>query len=573
MSKFLKKYQDALRILNQKEKRHFYFISSYGVVNGFIQIFAAFLVLPFMTYILNSDEFELSVFTLKITAEYVFIFGLGVIFFQVIASLSSLVLVYINTQFTQDLSSRLSIAVLKEHLYANYSAIASRLSGDYIKKIVTDTKQLSENYYQSLIELINGLSLLVFFSMVLISMNVWSSLSFIVIIAILIFFVYYKIQLRLKSHGRQLFQTSKLRQQELSEILHNVKLIKIFNAEAFFLNAFKQLTQQTQKHSKSIAFLKEIPKNTIESSAIIALLLFSLIVKQFSNNLGNFLPLISFYTLALYRLLPSVYKVLGSLHNFSVYQPVFDYTSENLVKDPIIKKSEKLEFRKEIVFDQVSFKYENRDQNVLSEFNLSIQKNEFIGIYGHSGKGKTTFFDLLLGLYTPNAGMISLDHKEVKGLNLESYHNLFGYVSQDIYIFNMSVLENIAFAQEKKFINFERVYEVLKKVDLYDFVMNELKDNIYTQLGEKGISLSGGQRQRIGIARVLYFNPEILIFDEATNALDSTNEKKIMDLIKDLAHSKTILMVSHHRDNLRDCQRIYELRNGRMIEQQGEMHA
>lgn len=565
MLRFLEKFKNALKILSDNEKTHFFLISFFGVFNGFIQILAAFLVLPFMTFILSSNVEDYQILNITIQSSAFYTFGLGVILFQVLASFSNLYLVYINTNFTQSLSSRLSIDVLKEHLFASYKEISTRLSGDYIKKIITDSKQLSENYYQSMIELINGLSLLIFFSLVLIVMNIWTSLSFIVLMSIFVFMVYYDIQLKLKAHGRELYAVQKLRNQQLSEILSNIKLIKIFNAENFFLDLFTTLTKTTQNHSKSIAFLKEIPKNVIESMAIIALLLFSLIAKNYNSNFENLLPIISFYTLALYRLLPSVYKIVGSLHSFSVYQPVFDYTSVNLQKQTSVEEKVPLLFMDKIIFRNVSFKYEDRDKDVLTNVNFEIRKHQFLGIYGTSGKGKTTFFDLLLGLYTPDHGEITMDGQNIHQYDLKSYYALFGYVSQDIYIFNMTVLENIAFAVRKDQIDKERVFEVLKKVDMYDFVKKELKDQENTLLGEKGISLSGGQRQRIGIARVLYFNPQILIFDEATNALDAANEQKILDLIKSISKTKTVLMVSHRLDSLKPCDQVFELKQSKLI--------
>jgi len=201
----------------------------------------------------------------------------------------------------------------------------------------------------------------------------------------------------------------------------------------------------------------------------------------------------------------------------------------------------------------------------LKNVNLKIAKGDFIGIIGASGSGKSTLVDLIMGLFYPTGGSISVDGENINQ-NFKSWQNIIGYVPQNIFLTNDSIKNNIAFGLEKNEINNQNLTKALKDSQLDRFVKS-LDLGIETKVGERGAQISGGQLQRIGIARALYKMPEILIFDESTASLDSKTESSLISAINNFKGHKTIIMISHNLKSLKNCDRIYSLKNGIMSNQ------
>jgi ABC-type bacteriocin/lantibiotic exporter with double-glycine peptidase domain len=216
-------------------------------------------------------------------------------------------------------------------------------------------------------------------------------------------------------------------------------------------------------------------------------------------------------------------------------------------------------------FQNVDFKYQENSELILDNITISIPKGEIIAITGSSGTGKSTFLDIFCGLLTPTRGKIYIDNNHLF-LNEKSWQSKISYVSQNIFLNEGTILENITINQKQDSIDRILLNKVLMIAGLNNFIDN-LKSGIQTYIGEKGVKLSGGQKQRIGIARALYRNTDILIFDEATNALDISNEQKIIFLVKEHCKDKTLIFVSHRQETLKYCNTIFKLDNKKIIKQ------
>ena len=219
-------------------------------------------------------------------------------------------------------------------------------------------------------------------------------------------------------------------------------------------------------------------------------------------------------------------------------------------------------FEKEFSFEGVDFSY-NENSRVLDHIDFAVKKGEFAGIIGPSGVGKTTIVDLVLRLFNPLSGKISLDGKYVSTISMEEWRKNIGYVSQDIFLMNDTVFNNIKFYD--KSITDEKAEEAAKMANIYDFIM-ELPEKFNTIVGERGLLLSGGQRQRLIIARVLAREPQLLILDEATSALDNESEIKIQKVIENLKGKITVIVVAHRLSTLMNSDVIFSLRDGKIAE-------
>lgn len=225
--------------------------------------------------------------------------------------------------------------------------------------------------------------------------------------------------------------------------------------------------------------------------------------------------------------------------------------------------NKKFSFNKNIEFKNVSFEYSDK-QGLISSLNLSINKGEMTAIIGPSGAGKTTIIDLVLRLLRPQNGEILIDGLNVNDINLKSWHNNIGYVSQDIFLLNDTIENNIRFYDDS--MGHEDIMEASKSANIYDFI-ETLPNKFETIVGERGIQLSGGQRQRIVLARVLARKPQILVLDEATSALDNESEHKIQEAIKNLRGKLTILIVAHRLTTVTHSDKILVLKDAIIAEE------
>ena len=238
------------------------------------------------------------------------------------------------------------------------------------------------------------------------------------------------------------------------------------------------------------------------------------------------------------------------------------YDSNELTDDEINfnqNEVKKINFNKTIELEDLSFKYENKTEATLENLNFKINKGEFIGIIGDTGR-KSTLVDILLGIFKPTSCKIKVD-----GLTIDKNLILnYGYVPQESFILDESITNNIAFGEENKNINHALIQEVIKISKINKFI-NNLPEGLETVLSERGENLSGGQTQRISIARALYFNPDILILDEATSALDLKTEGEFLKDLLNLKKYKTIILISHRKESMIYCDNIYELRDKKIF--------
>ena len=224
----------------------------------------------------------------------------------------------------------------------------------------------------------------------------------------------------------------------------------------------------------------------------------------------------------------------------------------------------KAKFQEQIELKNVSFTYKDASKPALSRVDLVIQQGESIGIVGPSGAGKSTLVDVIIGLVRPSNGHMLIDRLKVDDL-IEPWQKHIGYVPQDIYLMDDTLARNIAFSIGDETPDLNRVRKAISMAQLDDLILT-LPDGLDTMLGERGIRLSGGQRQRIAIARALYGHPDVLVFDEATAALDNESENEITMAIRDLSGKKTLLIIAHRLSTVRGCDRIVLMGDGRICD-------
>lgn len=358
----------------------------------------------------------------------------------------------------------------------------------------------------------------------------------------------------------------------LIENINNLKELKILSSEKVFFNNFKERESSYRNVQVLQGFYGSIPPYIVEILIVSALLILGMTISV-QNITDNSAIIASFAIIvaALFRIAPALNRIQTSIININasrnfVKQINSEYEKCNLENfityDSEI--TEKVDFNNKIELKNIKFSY-NDDKQVIKNLSLEIEKGDFIGIIGLSGSGKSTLADIIMGLLIPQSGEIFVDNLKLTPKNFYKFRHIIGYVPQQINVLDKSFKENVAWGIPSEKTDEEGVIKALKASKLYDFVC-EFKDGINAKplIGSNG--LSQGQKQRLAIARALYRDPEILIFDEATSSLDVQVESEITDMLTTLNNSKTIIAIAHRLSTLKTCNKLVYIKDGKIVD-------
>ena len=376
------------------------------------------------------------------------------------------------------------------------------------------------------------------------------------------------------SRGDKVEQERQGQLKTINHALGSVRETKILSREKYLIDMFKRQVDEIEKHGFFMFFLSQTPRLFLEFISIFAVSIISIIFVLKNLTSEEILPIISLLAVCSIRLIPAFNTIISSLSTRRFSQAALTIVSDAVKKTPIEDKFQKINvldknikksfFEDRLIIKDITFSHENSNTKILEKISLEVKQGQSIGIIGKSGAGKSTLIDLILGLVKPVTGEIYVDGKKLND-NIQSWQNLIGYVPQDIYLLDDTIKNNIAFGLEKENVSDKKVLNSIKLANLEDFI-NSLPDKENTVVGNRGIKVSGGQKQRIGIARALYDNPKILIFDEATSSLDTKNEKQIMNEVFKLGKERTLFIITHRHSSVFDCDTVYLLEAGRIID-------
>ena len=439
-------------------------------------------------------------------------------------------------------------------------------SADLITRIRTDTLVLREAI-QSLLSLVKnvilvfGISTLLFFI---------EPLGFSIAIFSLIFFgtiFFYFSTKKSKEIGKKRQLQEILRTQRLQESFMGIKEVKTFSTQDHFIKNYENLTKLLARIYSLRHLIVKLPRIFFEVIAVLCIIFLTMLLFYNSEDSTKIFAILGIFSLSAIRMLPSLNDILTSMNTFKYSQIPIEYIAKNIedyYKKNSDKLKEKFEFNTSINFKNIYFKYSKRKNFVLENVNLNINKGDKIVLTGDTGSGKSTLIDIILGIQKPSKGKIFVDNTE-RELDENFWCKEIGYVPQSIYLFDETIKKNIAIGEDEHNIDNEHLEKCIKISRLDDFI-SKLPNKSSTFVGESGVQLSGGQKQRIGIARALYKNPNLIILDEATNALDLNTELKIYDAIIKELKDKTLIVVTHKKNFHSFSNKIINIEDNRVHE-------
>lgn len=364
----------------------------------------------------------------------------------------------------------------------------------------------------------------------------------------------------------------------ISQTVQGVKEVKITCKEQYFVDAYRKCGRGYVNAVQRYSLYNNIPKLLIETVCIGVMMGYMIVLTLMGTATENMLEVLSTLAAAAFVLLPAVNRINNQINSIAYFEPFFMGVSDNLqdeIRDSRVDMSfatdeeEKLPLKRSIEMKDIVYAYPNTDRLIFDHGELTIPIGSSVGIVGTSGAGKSTIVDILLGLLEVKQGVILADGVDVRTRYRNWLKNI-GYIPQMIFMLDDTVRRNVAFGVHDEKIDEARVWEVLKEAQLDEFVRS-LPEGLDTGIGERGIRLSGGQRQRIGIARALYYDPEVLILDEATSALDNDTESAIMDSINRLQGRKTLIIIAHRLQTIEKCDLVYRVENGKAVLEKGRL--
>ncbi len=539
------------------------------------------LLLPTLTVIMDEDFLEKNLLVNNYLPDFIFqishlelilTFIFFIIFYYLIKTIFLIFLSHKISSFAYEVKRELTQEFLNGYLLQDYQIHLKRNSSTIIRNMTTEVSLFIDVLKQFLILGTEGL-VLIGITFFLFFIQPISMLIIFIVLGLSSYAFYQFNKARLLSWGeiRQTHEAKRL--QSLQQGIFGIKEVKVYGKELNFSNIFSNHNFLTTSADRKQYFLSQLPRIWMESLTILTILGVIIFLIIQNNSPSEIIPILGILAAAAFRVLPSLTRIMHSFQTIRYARPVVDLIIEefkNFEKHNLDlkfnnkkEKVNKISFTENIRFENCSFRYSKNSDSVLSEINILISKGETIGIIGESGSGKSTFVDLFMGLLMFSEGSMFVDGEDVSN-NIQGWQKNIGYVPQSIYINDDTLAKNIAFGINDKNISKDKLNKAIKDAQLDDLVRS-LEYGVDTYIGERGVRLSGGQIQRVGIARALYENPDVIVLDEASSALDSQTEKEIIKSINSLSETKTIVMIAHRTSTLSGCDRIFELSKGKII--------
>jgi ABC-type multidrug transport system fused ATPase/permease subunit len=477
--------------------------------------------------------------------------------------------------FVYSAQREIALSLFRKYLLSGYLFHLKTNSSELIRNLTTETSLYCSYFLMATINLVT--EMLVIFALLGLILFVEPKGGFflIFILGIVVFLFVRSTNKIVGKWGRLRLEAEGNKIKHLQHGFGGLKEILLSGKMEYFLRCFHHPNHLSGLMAKKEYIFQYVPKLGIETIAIFGLVGMCLFLITQGNPKEDVVHILGLMATAGFRMIPSFSRILNNLQSIrygwasvSVLNKEFSIEPAQNTQEQDVnlnKGSTSIKFNDTITLQDVSYSYEVDSKGVLDQISLVIKKGETIGFAGESGSGKSTLANVILGLLEPSVGQVIVDKQVLSDDNLDSWQKMIGYVPQDVFLLDDTICRNIAFGLDDKDIDEQRVDEVIKMAKLNEFVQStpEGKELL---LGERGARLSGGQRQRIGIARALYHDPDILVFDEATSSLDNDTESEILATLEPLKETKTLLIIAHRSKALEMCSQVFTLKDGNLKE-------
>lgn len=561
-----------LSLLSKSQKIKLYINIFFNIGSLIFNLISTLLIVPIFLMIIDEKQTNKLFFieflnNLNFTSlsliQFLTVLGIfGIIFSNLAIFLTN----YLKVKLQYELVATLSVKLLNDFLSISYEKYLLQDKPEVVKNIVSEIERVVSGIYIPIIQVFSRLIFLLIISIPLIIK--FSNFFFISIILIITFyvFIFYLIRPKIISLSKGINLLNQSRSEITINLLENFKVNKIFGKSSFILTNFIKIMNTWSNNYKKLQILKFSPRLLLEIFLFTSLFIILLYLYKYKTNSLNLLVFFSTIGICSFKLIPIIQDLF---YNFSLLQsniPLLKYFRINFFKlhdqkENINETQNKVNFSKNIVLRDLSYKYSTQNKTTIKKINLEINKNSIVGFYGESGSGKSTLIDLICGLLKPHEGEVLIDNVVINQNNIKSFQKKIAYVSHSPFLIKDTLKKNIIFFESKEF---DIVYykKILKICELDDFV-KESEAGDEKLIGNDAKLISAGEAQRVSLARALYSNKEILILDEFTSNLDNDTQNKILNNLSEI-NDKTIILVTHRLDVLKICDQIFKFDKGKL---------
>lgn len=575
MFSFISKIFTSLTLFRMafyKYKKTILILTILGFISGILGGIGIGAIIPLFSFVVGQDGLVVDDPISNIFKTIFSVFGvefslLSVILVLILLFVFKAIFVFfanvINAKAFADYEAETRSELFKHSMKATWPYLIDRKVG-YLSQTIVEDVNMSASILLNISTAILSLTSFITYAAVAIGISFYITLATI-LIGITIFFVLKPLFYKIRKLGDIRAVVTKEVSHHIGQYLIGAKTVKSMAVEGNILEKGNVYFEKLAKSKLNLAKYNSIPGAFFEPltlAVIIPIFLFS--YKDPSFNIASFAAIL-YLIQKMFAFIQSMQSRV-SLINQSIPNlvAVVNYQAEAKKHREESGGGNNFVFNSLLEFKEVAFRYDGMGERVLDGLSLSIKKGEMVGLIGYSGSGKTTMVDLILRLFNPTEGKIIVDGVNISDINLEKWRKNIGYVSQDIFLTNDTIANNIRFYDDS--ISEEDIVRVARLANIYEFVM-EQPEKFNTFVGERGLKLSVGQRQRIVLARVLARNPSILILDEATSALDNESELLIQKTIEGLRGRVTVLAIAHRLSTVMNSDNLLVLDEGRIIEE------
>ena len=495
----------------------------------------------------------------------------GLIGFFIAKGVLTTLINYIKVRFVQFKFRELSQRLFSLYMQAPYSFHLGRNSSELLRNVNHETHVIIHNVFIPLLSMaLDGISLLFIMAM-LIAVEPLFSLIALGGLGGLSWLFMRVIKKRTERFGKDELLQRKVSNKIVMEGIAGLKDIRVLGRERDFLKQYSVSLKRKSDAQFFRVFIQSLQRPVFETITVMGVLGLALALTIRNESMESIIATLALFAAATYRLMPIFRDLITHLTNlrFSIYSvdPVFEDLEElkGVQEASDSDTGIHLPFERDIVFEGVTYMYPNSQEQALHGVSLHIPRGKAVALVGESGAGKTTLVDALLGLLEIQKGSIRVDGVDIFS-DTRAWQRNIGYIPQFIYLLDDTLIANVALGLRDKDIEMDKFRRAVEAAQL-DELIERLPEKEQTMLGERGVRLSGGQRQRVGIARALYHDPQLLIMDEGTSALDNITEKYIIEAIERLRGDRTVVLIAHRLTTVMNCDMIYFMENGRIIDQ------
>ncbi len=551
-------------ILTGHDKRFLFLLIFISIAVSLIEMIGVGAILPFINIASDFSNIHSNIYTEKMYSffhfhndiHFVTAIGSALLVFYFLRSLLNLGYFYLLAKFSKGRYHLIAYRLFENYLGMSYRSFIDRNSADLSKAIINEAQNMTA-LISGLLLMLSEIFVVIFIYAIMLYINWKITLLISMILIINALLLVLTVSRSIKKAGVSREEHQKKFFEIIQSSLGNFKMMKLTSSTESILEKFDHASAGYASANIRNETLTHFPRLFLEAIGFgIVIFMVIYLVQKYQNDISGVLALISMFILGLYRLMPSANRILNGYNQILFYKSSLDIIHNDLMYDAEKLQNEPITFNHTLQIDHLYFEYDEH-KPILENISLTINKGDKVAFIGESGSGKSTLVDLIIGLYRPKKGSITVDGFLLDESNIQAWRSKIGYIPQSIYLFDGTVAQNVAFGKP---IDNIQLQEALRQANILEFLETH-HEGANTIVGEGGIKLSGGQRQRIAIARALYGSPEILVLDEATSALDSATEAKIMEEIYKIADNKTLIIITHQHHTLDQCKNIYHLPN------------